>query len=164
MRIVNVVAVAAVVLAGFAGSMSAAQAMTDEEPLLGLDLPLPLLTSPAPAPAPATDLVVTFKADTDAKQVVMHLQCGPQGGDHPRAQEACATLAKAEAAGKDPFAAPPEDQMCTFIYGGPETAVVKGEWNGRTVSRAFARTNGCEISRWDAIEPVLSPNLAPAGD
>jgi hypothetical protein len=157
MRIVNIVAVTATVLVGFAGSMSAAQAMTSGEPLLGLDLPLPILTTPMPAEEPATELTVTFKADEKAAPRVMRLVCDPTGGDHPRADDACAALDKAAAAKKNPFAAPPKGQMCTFIYGGPQTAVVKGTWNGTSVNRSFSRTNGCEISRWDAIEPVLSP-------
>ena len=160
MRLANFVAVTATVLVGFAGSMSAAQAMTSGEPLLGLDLPLPILTTPMPAEEPATELTVTYKADDKSAPRVMRLVCDPVGGDHPRAEEACAVLDEAGAARKNPFAAPPKGEMCTFVYGGPQTAVVKGEWNGRTVNRSFSRTNGCEIARWDAIEPVLSPEPA----
>jgi hypothetical protein len=165
MRIVNVAVATVAVLAGFAGSMSAAQAMTSADPILGLDLPLPILTFPGPVAAePTTDLVVTFKAGEESKPQVLHLQCDPAGGDHPRADEACDVLADAQAEGTDPFAAPPKNQMCTFIYGGPQTAVVKGTWNGKAVDRGFSRTNGCEMSRWDAIEPVLSPTAPPAED
>ena len=162
MRLVNLVAVTAAVVIGFAGSMTAAQAMTSGDPLLDLNLPLPVLTTPMPAQVAATDLTVTFKADGKASPRVMHLQCEPTGGDHPRAADACAALAKASATGRDPFAAPPKGQMCTFIYGGPQTAVVTGDWNGKAVNRGFSRTNGCEIARWNAVEPVLSPTPPPA--
>ncbi len=164
MRIVNVVTVAAVVAAGFVGSMSAAQAMTAPSGSL-IDLPLPdLFGSPAPdAPAPevttpaATHLTVTYKADADAKAMVWHLQCNPPGGDHPREAEACAVLDAAAVKEKNPFAEPPGDQICTKIYGGPQTATVEGTWNLAKVDTSFKRSDGCAISRWNAIAPVLEP-------
>ena len=59
--------------------------------------------------------------------------------------------------GQDPFAPVPEDQMCTQQMGGPATAHVTGTWQGGSVDATFSRTNGCEISRWQTLEPVL-PN------
>ena len=162
-RIVTVAAVAATVLVGFAGSMTAAQAMTSGNPLLDLDLPLPILTTPMPAAQPATELTVTYRADAKAAARTMHLECGPTGGDHPRAEDACAALAAAAGKKVDPFAPVPRDQICTFIYGGPQVALVQGDWNGRAVDARFTRTNGCEISRWDAIEAVLTPDESDAG-
>jgi hypothetical protein len=154
MRLLNVMAVAAIVVAGFAGSMGAAQAMST--PTDGpLGLPLPDLFTPTSTAT--THLTVTYKADQDAKAVTWHLQCGPAGGDHPRAADACAVLDKAAAEGRDPFAPTPKDQMCTFIYGGPQTATVKGTWNLTKVSASFSRTNGCEVARWDALAPLLEP-------
>ena len=50
--------------------------------------------------------------------------------------------------------------MCTEIYGGPQTATVTGTFAGAKVSTALARTNGCEIGRWDA----LSALVGAAGD
>lgn len=153
MRILNVVAIAAIVVAGFAGSMSAAQAMTTstDGPLR---LPLPDLFAPASTTA-TTHLTVTYKAGQDATPIAWHLQCDPAGGDHPKAAEACAVLAKATLEGRDPFAPTPKDQMCTFVSGGPQTATVKGSWNLTKVSASFSRANGCEIARWDALAPVL---------
>jgi hypothetical protein len=159
MRIVNVVAVTAIVVAGFAGSMSAAQAMTTPtEGPLGLPLPDLFPTSSTAT----THLTVTYLADTDAKPLTWHLQCDPPGGDHPRAAEACALLDTAAVKGTDPFAPSPKDQMCTFIYGGPQTATVKGTWNLKKVSASFSRNNGCEIARWDALGPLLEPQKAAA--
>jgi hypothetical protein len=37
------------------------------------------------------------------------------------------------------------------------TARVTGTWQGRQVDATFDRSNGCEISRWQTLEPVL-PN------
>ena len=104
-----------------------------------------------------TKLTVTYRADAKSTPVIMDLACEPAGGDHPRSSEACERLAAVEQEGSDPFAAPAPDEMCTFIYGGPQSATVVGTWNGTDVRATFSRTNGCEISRWDAIEPVLSP-------
>jgi hypothetical protein len=150
MRYVNVLAAAAVVIVGFTGSLTAAHALSLPDPA-----PLPLDTL-LPG-AGDTELTVTFRADEKSAPVVMHLTCEPAGGDHPRAGEACDRLAAVETDGADPFAEPAPDEMCTFIYGGPQTAGVVGTWNGTTVDATFSRANGCEISRWDAIEPVLSP-------
>lgn len=164
MRYVNVIAAAATVMVGFAGSLTAANALSIPNPLDPTPMPMPLPGLPLDLLAEgATSLQVTFTADAKtAKPIVMTLTCDPTGGNHPRAAEACATLAAASQRGEDPFAAPPKDQICTFIYGGPQTASVAGTWKGATVSASFSRKDGCEISRWDAIEPVLSPTAPPA--
>ncbi|KWX01619.1 Uncharacterized protein LI90_2651 [Carbonactinospora thermoautotrophica] len=57
----------------------------------------------------------------------------------------------------NPFAPVPRDTVCTFVYGGPQTATVTGFWNGRSVDANFNRVGGCEIARWDAIAPVIDP-------
>lgn len=163
MRLVNIAAVTATVLVGFAGSMTAAQAMTSGDSLLDLDLPLPILSTPVPAAAPATELTVTYKADDKSAPRVWQLQCDPTGGTHPRAEEACAALASAAERNKNPFAPTPRDAMCTYVYGGPQKATVKGDWRGKAVNAAFSRSNGCEISRWDAISAVLSPASEASG-
>jgi hypothetical protein len=41
--------------------------------------------------------------------------------------------------------------VCTQIYGGPQTARVRGRVDGREVDGRFARNNGCEIHRWDGV-------------
>lgn len=160
MRYVNVLAAAAAVLAGFTGSLTAAHALSVPSPT---PLPQPIAELPLDGVLPTggdTTLTVTYRGDAKAVPVVMQLSCEPTGGDHPRAAEACDRLAAAERDGADPFAKPAPDEMCTFIYGGPQTATVVGTWNGTDVDAKFSRTNGCEISRWDAIEPVLSPTTA----
>jgi hypothetical protein len=160
MRYVNVLAATAAVVVGFAGSLTAAQALSlpsdpAPSPQVLPGLPLDLF------PSGATKLTVTYRATAKATPVVMQLTCDPAGGDHPRAAEACGRLDAARQSGSDPFAKPAPDEICTFIYGGPQTATVAGTWNGEDVDAKFSRTNGCEVSRWDAIEPVLSPT-APA--
>jgi Subtilisin inhibitor-like len=115
--------------------------------------------SPAPpgrTPAPArTRLTVTVRMSSAAKPVTRTLTCDPVGGDLPRPADACAVLARAAAAGTDPFAPTPKDQMCTQIYGGPQTATIKGTWNGRPVDATFDRKNGCETKRWNDLAALL---------
>ncbi|WP_228976351.1 SSI family serine proteinase inhibitor [Streptomyces sp. DH12] len=85
------------------------------------------------------------------------LECdGDRGtGTHPRAQRACERLAELSKDGRDPFSPVPQDRMCTQQHGGPATARIEGTWHGRPVEAAFARTNGCEIARWENMQPVL---------
>src|SRR4051812_22205850 len=74
-------------------------------------------------------------------------------GTHPEAEAACAHLAGLE----DPFAPLPDDVVCTEQYGGPETAHVTGRWNGEPVDLELARTDGCLITQWDSLVPLLPP-------
>ncbi|MEY9214503.1 hypothetical protein NI17_019465 [Thermobifida halotolerans] len=85
---------------------------------------------------------------------VWTLTCDPVGGDHPDPEAACAAL---EEAGIEVFAPVPEDQPCTMIYGGPETATVTGRIGDTEVNAEFSRTNGCEIDRWERLSPLLNP-------
>ncbi|MFG3495944.1 SSI family serine proteinase inhibitor [Streptomyces sp. NPDC047928] len=114
-------------------------------------LPLPLLS-------PSDALTVTV-ADSGNPRAdgTFELRCdgARAGGTHPAAKKACARLAELSKNGQDPFAPVPQDRMCTQQHGGPATAHVKGTWRGRSVDAHFARTNGCEISRWENLQPVL---------
>ncbi|WP_328328769.1 MULTISPECIES: SSI family serine proteinase inhibitor [unclassified Streptomyces] len=83
------------------------------------------------------------------------LVCAPAGGTHASPQQACDRLDQLAADRRAPFAPVPSTMMCTMQYGGPATAHITGVWRGQTVDATFRRTNGCEISRWDALEPVL---------
>jgi hypothetical protein len=55
----------------------------------------------------------------------------------------------------------PDNVACTQVYGGPATARVRGELNGKSVDARFALINGCEIERWDRNRVLLDD--APAG-
>ncbi len=112
-------------------------------------------TSVAPS-APAggdsgTSLTITVLASPDAQPESWTLTCDPAGGTHPDAAGACAALAAAD----DPFKPASKEGACTQIYGGPQTATVTGTYEGTPVDASFSRTDGCEISRWDAIAPTL---------
>jgi Subtilisin inhibitor-like len=118
-------------------------------------------------PAAPTALTVTVSGSGRAAAAdTYELRCAPTGGTHPEAQSACDRLSDLAARGQDPFAPVPGGTMCTDIYGGPATARVTGSWRGRHVDASFNRANGCEISRWNALEPVLpepSGSTEPSG-
>ena len=106
----------------------------------------------------ATDLRITV--DNGSGQVrTWMLTCDDAGGDHPDPQAACDALARMDA----PFGPLPKDQLCTEIYGGPQTAKVEGVYRGVPTLAEFRRTNGCEISRWDAYLAVLVERGGTAG-
>jgi hypothetical protein len=58
---------------------------------------------------------------------------------------------------------PPKDQVCTQLYGGPQTAHITGTLAGQSVTRDLARRNGCEIADWQKAQPLLAPSGIRAG-
>jgi len=61
---------------------------------------------------------------------------------------------------------PPSDsgQVCTQIYGGPETATITGTRDGDPIQVSYSRVNGCEIARWDLAAPLWTGDVPPASD
>ena len=104
--------------------------------------------SPSSTPSVLTVVVRGGPAGTQT----WTLTCDPVGGTHPNAEAACAALT---AMGDQAFAPLPTGMMCTQIYGGPQTATVRGTWQGAAVDASFARTDGCQIGRWIAYQAVL---------
>lgn len=100
---------------------------------------------------PATSLVVEYTADEGAAPQRWTLTCDPVGGDHPDAEAACQKLAAAQ----QPFAPVPSDAICTQQYGGPQRATVRGTYRGEQVDLQLSRTDGCFISQWDALVPLV---------
>lgn len=96
--------------------------------------------------------IVLDEAGDGAATQTFTLTCDPSGGDHPDAEAACTAL---DAGGVEAFAPTPPDTACTEIWGGPQVATVDGTVAGERVSATFTRANGCEISRWDALAPLL---------
>lgn len=110
-------------------------------------------TSPEPSDA-ATRLEVRVVADEGADPQTWTLTCAPTGGDHPDPAGACDDLADEQM----PFAPLPADGVCTQLYGGPQTATVRGTYQGQAVSLELSRTDGCRVAQWDRLGAVL-----PAG-
>ncbi|WP_425860044.1 hypothetical protein [Arthrobacter sp. TWP1-1] len=105
----------------------------------GIDLTITLTESPGAAPR-------TFRLVAD--------------GSTPAAEstlpDSAAALAAVELHGQKIFFALPDPaRICTQQYGGPQIAVVTGWFNGQEVNAAFSRTDGCEISRWQALAPLF---------
>jgi hypothetical protein len=117
--------------------------------------------SAAPDGSPAQDALaaagrgeLTVEVDLGDGSAVQSwtLTCdGAVGGSHPRAEAACAHLQSLEA----PFAPLRADAVCTEIYGGPQTARVLGQWKGEPVDLELARSNGCLMSQWDGLVPLV---------
>jgi hypothetical protein len=103
------------------------------------------------------DLQVEYDPGDGTEPQSWTLTCvGFVEGSHPDAEAACAHLPTVE----NPFAPLPTDLICTEQYGGPETAHVFGRWNGEPVDLHLSRVDGCHISQWDALGPLLP---GPAG-
>jgi hypothetical protein len=99
--------------------------------------------------------VTTSRTGNPQADGTYELTCGPAGGTHPAARAACARLVELGGGGRDPFAPVGQDRMCSQQYGGPAKARITGTWHGRPVNTSFDRSNGCEIGRWRAMEPIL---------
>ncbi|MFE6482212.1 SSI family serine proteinase inhibitor [Streptomyces sp. NPDC057757] len=145
--------------AGFTGSLGSPGSLSSLGPT-GSAGPVPFVTK-ARTPPPARDedsrdrLTVTVHDAGNGADGTYELRCHPGGGSHPDVSGACAALDRGAQWGKDPFAPVPPDALCTMQYGGPATAHVTGTWAGRPVDARFDRGDGCQISRWNALTPLL---------
>ena len=125
--------------------------------------PVPSSSGSVPAPGPDPSATSPVSATTSVAVVLDEtgkgpttrttLTCDPLGGTHPDPAGACAAIAAA--GGVAAFAPVPAQTMCTEIYGGPQTATVRGTVDGEAVSATFSRSNGCEIGRWDRLAALL---------
>jgi len=104
------------------------------------------------------ELTVTYDDGAGSTQTYDLTCTGAQAsGTAPDPAAACSAVAAA--GGVDAFAVPSGDVQCTQVFGGPQTAVVSGTVEDEPVSADLARADGCEISRWDDLVP-----LVPAAD
>jgi Subtilisin inhibitor-like len=108
--------------------------------------------SSSPARALEEELVVELDRGDGSEPERYTLTCtDPVTGDLPDAAAACAHLS----AMTDPFARLPSDLICTEQFGGPQTARVTGRWAGADVDLRLSRVDGCRISQWDGLGPLL---------
>ena len=98
---------------------------------------------------PKSRLELSVQADENAKARTGTLTCP---GEKAKARDICAAL---DVVAPQVFEPVPVDQPCTAIYGGPRKATVSGTYEDEAVSATFTQENGCEIARWNQIEPVL---------
>jgi hypothetical protein len=113
----------------------------------------------APTPAQASgalaDLTLTVDGDGTGSQPPKEVEI--------RCEEAqdsalCTDVAELDA---EQFEPTPPMTACTQQYGGPETARVTGTFRGEQIDAEFSREQGCEITRWEAVIPVLDRNPIP---
>jgi hypothetical protein len=112
--------------------------------------------------APADDdLQVEFDSGDGTEPQTWTLSClGVVAGSHPDAEAACARLTTLE----DPFAPIADDVACTEQFGGPQTAHVIGRWGSEPVDLDLSRVDGCHISQWDALVPLVPAEVVqPVG-
>jgi len=51
----------------------------------------------------------------------------------------------------------PAGQVCTQLYGGPQSAHVTGRIEGRSVDVTVTRADGCGVADWSRLQPLLGP-------
>ena len=114
-----------------------------------------LVFAPVAAAWPNANLKVTVWPK--GKQRASHtwtLRCtypGPRG-THPDPEGACLALSRHPKALKRV----PQGIGCTQQWEGPQVALVRGTFRGKSIRAWFKRTNGCEIGRWDALKPLFA--------
>jgi hypothetical protein len=109
-------------------------------------------TDAAGTPRPQNDLTIRADAGDGSAPKTWTLACdGAAKGTHPDPAAACAHLQRLH----DPFAPLPGDVACTEQFGGSQTAHVTGVWSGNPVDLELTRTDGCRISQWDHLGPLL---------
>ncbi len=100
-----------------------------------------------PDESPQSDLTFRLQPGKGVQARTATLRC--RAGDDAAA---CRALAEVPDEAFEPV---PPGRACTEQYGGPEVVTVTGMLRGKSVDATFSRTDGCEISRFRAITPVL---------
>jgi Subtilisin inhibitor-like len=106
------------------------------------------------AAALAALTITVWPQGMDGRSQRWTLRCAPAAGSHPSRSAACTKLL----ATPSPFRPVPRGSVCTEIFGGPDVAIVTGRFRGARVWAKFQLRNGCEISRWKRVVPLL-PSL-----
>ena len=99
----------------------------------------------------ALRITIWAKGKADSSPRRWMLRCKPVGGSHPSPVAACRALA-ANVEALEPV---PATAICTEIYGGPQVAEVAGRVDGEAVRASFARTDGCQIDRWNRLRRLF---------
>ncbi|MCF2437346.1 hypothetical protein LV779_38350 [Streptomyces thinghirensis] len=112
--------------------------------------------------APSVDHLTVTVRDAGAGADGTYTSCTatPRRRQPPRPGRRLCRRRARHAVGENTFAPVPEGSVCTMQYGGPATAHVTGTWAGRPVDVTYDRRDGCEISRWDRMVPLL-PEVGP---
>jgi hypothetical protein len=119
-----------------------------------------------PPAAAASATAVRVRIEHGAGPAAFALECGDtprwtEGDPGRDAAAACATVLQEQERLIALSGPPPTDRVCTDIYGGPEVATIEGRVDGEPVDATVARNNGCGISDWDALAPLLGQAGGP---
>jgi hypothetical protein len=112
------------------------------------------------------DLAITV-AHPEAATATYHILClgdaaTVEGQERLDASVACTRLSDLQVRSRLVNGAP-ADQICTEIYGGPDTATITGSHEGATVNTVIDRSNGCGMNDWDSLlAGILPPALGVA--
>ena len=80
-----------------------------------------------------------------------------RGGAQIDAADACRALAR-PAVQNRLVRGPSPEQVCTQVYGGPQTAMLSGTLEGQAVNAVVTRDDGCGIGDWDnLLKDLLLP-------
>jgi hypothetical protein len=124
-----------------------------------------LLAACAGAPAagsPVSAEISVVIQDPDSGTVSYVIRCGADGasvsGDAQiDAADACRALAR-PAVQNRLIGGPSPEQVCTQVYGGPQTAMLSGTLERQSVNTVVTRDDGCGIGDWDnLLKDVLLP-------
>jgi hypothetical protein len=96
-------------------------------------------------------------------QLVVRVDDDGARGPHASRQLSltCASASESAACGaaagvSDADLAPtPARMACTQLYGGPQTASIRGTLRGEAVDARFSRADGCQIARWEQVGDLL---------
>jgi hypothetical protein len=100
-------------------------------------------------------LRIEVRPRAEAEPLTATLRCGtpPEAtGFIGDAEKACRTV---RASKQVLIHGPPDNVMCTEIYGGPQRARITGTLEGQRVDLEVTREDGCAIALWDELEPLL---------
>ncbi|UKA67354.1 serine protease inhibitor [Arthrobacter sp. FW306-05-C] len=143
---------------GSSSSSAAGSATPSPDTETSVAAPAPATSRPSAGPGQGNaELAITVVPSQGAAELDYTLVCSSgtpaAESSHPNAAAACAAIK----ANPDILAPskPSGAQACTQQYGGPQKATITGVVDGVAVDSSFARTNGCEISAWDAAKDVL---------
>jgi hypothetical protein len=112
-------------------------------------------TSSAGSSEEVDALRIEVRARADAEPLTATLRCGtpPEAtGFISDAEKACRTV---RATKQVLIHGPPDNVMCTEIYGGPQRARITGTVDKQRVDLEVTREDGCAIALWDELQTLL---------
>jgi hypothetical protein len=108
-----------------------------------------------PGAGPEASLNIEVRAKPGADPKLATLECGEGANSSGFIDDADRACRAVEASRSLLINGPPDNIMCTEIYGGPHQATISGTLGGKSVRLDVSREDGCAIAVWDELEPLL---------